>query len=69
MQIDACFKAYPNFKALPWCVIPAVSAPGRELGGPRCVTPVRSQRPPAGSCTSPAAGPPASGCFRPAAGA
>lgn len=57
-QIDTCFKAYPNFKALSWCVIPVVTAPGRELDDPRYLTPVKSQQPPEGSCTSPVAGQP-----------
>lgn len=58
MQIDTCFKAYPNFKALPWCVILAVTAPGRELDDHRYLTPVKSQRPREGNCTSPVAGQP-----------
>lgn len=57
-QIDTCCKAYPNFKALSWCFIPVVTPPGRELDDPRYLTPVKSQQPPGGSCTSPVAGQP-----------
>lgn len=57
MQTDNFLKAYPNFKSY-HDVIPVVTAPRRELDAPRYLTPVKSQQPREGSCTSPVAGQP-----------
>lgn len=48
-------------------VIPVGTAPRRELDAPGYLTPVKSQQPPEGSCTSPVAGQPEWDCFHPGA--